>query len=187
MDVQSERHYLCFMNWCRISLLLFFILLWNGCSSGEKDYAPEKNFYFSVETPEGHPEAEKIRAYLETNIPKQKYTITNQSGMRWPFYQSFDLDEKVHSDSLMPPHWYLHRMLLKSENSELQFGDFYVRMDIFPQPDTSLNFNVSVFIMQEHDLKMTGTSGIHFIDTALHKAEGQRQFLQESIIRYSFK
>ncbi len=158
-----------------------------ACSYTGKDVAPEKNYYFTVQTPVDDTGAEKIRTYLEANIPKQKYTITNQSGGQWPFYQGFDLNEKIHPDSLMPPHWFVHRMLLKDDGGKIDTGEYFVEIEILPEPDTLLNFNVSVFLMKENGLELTATSGVHYIDTTLYQKKDWLQFLQQSVVRYSFK
>jgi hypothetical protein len=172
------------------SYLIWTILLATvlaSCIFKKKDMAPDKNYYFSIEIPPNNGKAEMIRDFLSTSIPTKKYTITNSSGMHWPYYQSFDLEEEVNPDSLMPPHWFVHRMVLNKQSDTIPIGDNFVRIEICPRTDTLLNYNVSVFAMKNHGLEMTATSGIHFLDTCRHTTNDMLQLLQQSMLRYSFK
>lgn len=164
--------------------LTFFCITITGCDKSVD--APEVNYYFKFETKQNKPVVRKIISFLETELPKQKYAITNQSGRKWPYYQAFDIQEKVHLDSLMPPHRFLHRMVPLSSSVKTKNDDYVVLFSILPQPDTIFNYQVEIFYQESNLLQKSGDSGIHFMDT-LNTNQPWIIELKKSIIRYSFK
>src|SRR5262245_4978211 len=103
-----------------IALLIF------ACS--EKKYAPEKNFYFEVITQQDDESTLKIMDFINEEIPKKKYTITNTSGMVWPFYRELGLNEEIPGDSLMPPHWFVHKMIPLRKDHKMDRDEFIVKI-----------------------------------------------------------
>lgn len=130
----------------------------------------------------------ELATYLEANIPKHKYTITYSSGQAWPYYAALDIDETIAADSLMPPHWYLHKMIMKDSSLILKSEDHLVQIKLMPQPDTIPNYQVDIFEMDSSKLMLTGTTGIHFVDsTEFPTRQSLFDYYLKSIIRYSFK
>lgn len=129
-----------------------------------------------------------VTDFLKSEIPKKKYTVTNQSGISWPYYAAIELDETISIDSLMPPHWFLHKMIVRENNFTLKKEDHLVRIQLMPQLDTVLNYQVDIYEMDSTALTLSATTGIHFVDSAAFL--DQRSLLDhylKSIIRYSFK
>ncbi|MEK6781064.1 MAG: hypothetical protein AABY93_05135 [Bacteroidota bacterium] len=168
-------------------ILIFFAAVLFSCSDSSK-LAPERNFYFEIKTYQNNAFNNELAAFLKKRIPQQKYTITNRSGLVWPYYEALELNEKISIDSLMPPHWYLHKMIFKDSNSVLKADDHLVRIDVMPQPDTLPNYRVEIYEMDSIRLKFTATSGIHFIDsTEFSSKQSLADYYLKSIVRYSFK
>src|SRR5579885_1089351 len=101
--------------------------------SPKRNLAPDRNFYFEVITHDDGEFSTGLSTYLNSRIPKKKYTITNHSGLTWPFYKELDLDEHIVKDSLMPPHWYLHKMIPFSKGQQLKRDEFLVKIDLLPK------------------------------------------------------
>ncbi len=177
---------------CRIVssrlLFLFVIIFVIACRAKPEHPAPDRNFYFEVKSNSSSVEVDQYRKYLLKNIPKHKYSITNASGQAWPFYQSFDLDEAVAQDSLMPPHWFIHKMIPFNDQVEIKEDEFLVTIEIFVLPDTVPNYGVSVFRKQGNELTLSGSSGTHFIEPSEYQSEAElpELFLKHTV-RYSFK
>jgi len=156
--------------------------------SQEACHAPEVIYYLTVESQDHSQSAQRIKTYLQTEIPQKKYAITNQSGISWPYFQSFDLKEPVCPDSLMPPHTFVHRVkpIITQNQEEIKAGDYRVLITLMPTPDTLLNYNVTIHLKQPEGIEKSGESGIHFLDT-INTLQPWLPYLKESIIRYSFK
>lgn len=168
--------------------LLFLMIFIIGCRAKPEHIAPDRNFYFEVKSNSSSPAANQCRQYLLKNIPLYKYSITNSSGQTWPFYETFDLDEEVPQDSLMPPHWFIHKMIPFDDRVEMKEDEFLVRIEIFVLPDTVPNYGVSVYRKEGNDLTLSGSSGTHFIEPSEYKSEAEfpELFLKHTV-RYSFK
>ena len=148
---------------------------------------PERNFYVEIKTNQDDEFNNRLVAFLKDKIPQKKYAITNRSGLAWPFYASLNTDASIALDSLMPPHWYIHKMILKEPNSVLQVEDHLVKIELMVQPDTLLNYRVEVYEMDSTQLSLTATSGIHFIDSTKFSSVSLSDHYLKSILRYSFK
>jgi hypothetical protein len=169
-----------------VRILLITIVLC-GCNP-RGDYAPDRNFYFEVIPHRFDEQSKKLADYLEKQIPRKKYTITNQSGLEWPFYKELNLDEQILRDSLMPPHWFMHRMIPFTKGQVINTDEFLVRIEVQPMVDTIPNYSVEIFRRDSTGLSLSGQSGIHFIDTTEFATNDQLfQIYLQSIIRYSFK
>lgn len=167
--------------------MILLVALTTACQSSEK-YAPDRNFYFEIVTYHNDEASIKLAEYLREQIPSRKYTITNQSGLVWPFYRALNLDEKISKDSLMPPHWYVHRMIPLKKGEQIDDDGFLVRIHVIPQPDTLPNYYVDIFRRDSTGLSLSGQSGIHYIDSTEFSSESSLyQTYLKSIIRYSFK
>jgi hypothetical protein len=158
-----------------------------ACQTNSK-HAPDRNFYFEIITHDNSELSTELAEFLKEQIPKKKYTITNHSGLSAPFYKELDLDEKISSDSLMPPHWYLHKMTPFENNIEIRRDEFLVKIDLLPQADTLPNYSVKIFRMDSTGLTLSAETGIHYIDSTefTSKASLLDTYLR-SVIRYSFK
>ena len=148
---------------------------------------PERNYFVEIKTNQNNEFNNKLVTFLKDKIPQKKYAITNSSGVTWPFYASFNADETIAVDSLMPPHWFIHKMILKEANSVLQADDHLVKIELMVQPDTVLNYQVEVYEMDSTLLSLTGTSGVHFIDSTKFSSASLFDHYLKSILRYSFK
>jgi hypothetical protein len=158
-----------------------------SCSENGKR-TPERNFYFEIKTYQQNDFSTSLASYLMSNIPQKKYVITNRSGLEWPYYAGLELDETILLDSLMPPHWNVHKMILKDFNSVLKTDDHLVRIDLMPQLDTIPNYRVEIYEMDSTGLTFSASSGIHFIDsTEFSPNLSLSDYCLKSIIRYSFK
>ena len=167
------------------SLTILFFL---AACSPNKQYAPDRNFYVEVITHQTDDASLKLAAYIKEQTPQKKYTITNQSGLTWPFYKELKLDERISKDSLMPPHWFVHRMIPFKKDRLIKRDEFLVRIEVQPQPDTIPNYSVEIFRRDSTGLSLSGQSGIHYIDST--EFASPRQLLEiylKSVIRYSFK
>ena len=169
----------------RLAVILFF--LGGACTSNDK-YAPNRNFYFEVITHRTDAVSTKLADYVSNQIPLKNYTITNRSGMKWPFYKELNPFERILKDSLMPPHWFVHRMLPYKKDALIKLDEYLVRIDILPQPDTLPNYNVRIFKKDSTGLTLSGQSGIHYIDSSEFSSPSSLlEVYLKSIIRYSFK
>ena len=168
----------------RSFLMAFALIGLAECSAPEKNSAPEKDYYFSVSGNPNNLQTERARRYLETTIPKQKYTITNQSGLKWPYYRAFALWEPVIQDSLMPPHWFVHRMLPLKKN-EIKLNEHLIKIEL--NTDSAFYYQVTVFTQQENGLRLTANTGRHFIDSAHLQKSDWPNYLLQSVLRDSFK
>jgi hypothetical protein len=167
-------------------LVIGMVILYN-CSP-KKKLAPDRNFYFEIIRHGESESSHELAAYLKEQIPTKKYTITNLSGLIWPFYKEIDLDESISQDSLMPPHWYLHKMTPFETINQIKRDEFLVRIDLLPQPDTLPNYSVKILKMDSTGLTLSAESGIHYIDsTEFTSKDSLFDFYLRSIIRYSFK
>ncbi len=173
----------------KLALFIFTIIALISCKTNNENIAPDKNFYYSIEFPTENPEAQLHAAYIAERIPQFKYAITNSSGYHWPFYQSFDRDENVAIDSLMPPHWFTHKMIpAGKQKSEIDEGDYYVMISLYPEPDTLPNYNVIVYKMEVDSLHLSATTGVHYIQPQEYTSNASlSQLLLETVLRYSFK
>ena len=99
-----------------------------SCSSAPSRNAPDRNFYFEIVKHRNDNYSAQLSDDLKRHISKHKYTITNQSGTRWPFYKELNPDEDLPKDSLMPPHWFLHRMVVMKPDQRLEIDDYFVRI-----------------------------------------------------------
>ena len=154
----------------RLLILVAFMI---ACRAKPEHPAPDRNFYFEVKSNSSSVKADQYRKYLLENIPKYKYSITNASGQTWPFYQAFDLDEAVAQDSLMPPHWFIHKMIPFNDRVEIKEDEFMVRIEIFVFPDTIPNYGVTIFRKQGNELTLSGSSGTHFIESSEYQSEAE--------------
>jgi len=158
-----------------------------GCS-GKPQRTPERNFYFDVKVHQNDKFTIGLSAYLNDQIPRKKYTITNRSGLEWPYYAALEPDETIAQDSLMPPHWFLHKMILRDAHTVLHKDDYLVDIHLMPHSDTIPNYLVEISFMDSTGLKVSANSGIHFVDAAeLLPGETIYDHLLKSIVRYSFK
>lgn len=175
------------MNRKETYLLLFIVLAMLSCSKSGPG-TEERNYYFEISTRQSDKLNMTIADFLTHEIPKKRYTITYQSGLSWPYYAAIELDETISIDSLMPPHWFLHKMIPRENNSTLKKEDHLVRIQLMQQLDTALNYQVDIYVMDSTALTLSATTGIHFVDSAEFTS---RQLLFDyylkSIIRDSFK
>ena len=162
-------------------------IILTACSA-KREYAPDRNFYVEVITHQTDDASLNLATYTKEQIPQKKYTITNHSGMIWPFYKELELHERIPKDSLMPPHWFVHRMILLKMVEEIRPDEFLVRIDVMPHADTLPNYNVRIFRKDSTGLELSGQSGIHFLDSAEFASPNNLpEVYLKSIIRYSFK
>jgi hypothetical protein len=170
----------------RIGTILLIVI--NVACASDKKYAPDRNFYFEIVNHGKDATSVKLAAYIKKQIPQKKYTITNQSGLTWPFYRELELNERISQDSLMPPHWFLHRMILLKKDQEIRPDEFLVRIDVMPQADTLPNYNVRIFRRDSTGLKLSAQTGIHFLDSAEFTSPNNLlEVYLKSVIRYTFK
>jgi hypothetical protein len=172
-----------------IPFLLFCLTLLSFCTNPvSESRTPEKDFYYEIHANSEDPFTQELSLYLTEQIPKKKYTFTNRSSQFWPYYEAIPLDSTLPADSLMPPHWYLHVMIPKEKDSDLKMGDHLVKIDLVANADTPGSYEVKVFEQDSTGLTLTGTSGVHFVDTASFKGKEETfEHYLKSIIRYSFK
>jgi hypothetical protein len=168
-----------------LSLLIFLVIIYTGgCTT--KDKAPERSFYYEILNHDHS--SNQLADYLKTHIANNKYTITNGSGMQWPFYRELKPNEDIPKDSLMAPHWFLHRMIPKKINQQLKIDEYLVRIDLSPQPDTIPNYSVEIFRMDSSGLVLSASSGVHYLDSIEFSTQATvNKLYLKSIIRYSFK
>lgn|GEM_PF-2008122 len=166
--------------------LLIVLFLHFCCACTSNHSTPERNFYFEIQS---HDDASKqLAEYITQRISRHKYTITNQSGLEWPFYKELQEDEDIPKDSLMPPHWFLHKMIPKKTNQQLKIDEYFVRIDLSPRLDTLPNYSVEIFRMDSTGLVLSGRTGVHYIDSSeFTTRETLNELYLKSIIRYSFK
>ena len=171
-------------------IFFFILIVLTSCQEQDKTLAPEINFYYDIQVHSSGEEAKFNALFLKTNIPRYKYAITNGSGSTWPFYQSIELNESVKKDSLMPPHWFVHKMIAQAEiNNKIPGpGEYLVQIDLYPIPDTITNYKVTIFKMDDNILQLSATSGIHYIQPEEYTSKDElSRILLESVLRYSFK
>lgn len=169
-------------------IYVFSIFIAVGCASKPEEYASERNFYFTVETESTSNSVLAVKRYLENVIPKHKYSITNSSGSNWPYYQAFELDERVPSNTIVPPHTFVHRMVPFKEELKIEEDEFLVQVVIFEKPDTIPNYSVTIFRRKENEFKLSASSGLHFIQPSEYETQNQlAEAILKNCLRYSFK
>jgi len=170
------------------TLLMLAILACMNCNRSKIEIAPETTFYFEVTCGSSTPACQGLKKYLEENIPLYKYTITNESGYVWPFYQAFEKDTPVPATSLMPPHWQIHNMELKREGQRLKEGEVLVQIDLYSASDTIPDFNVTISKITDGKFSQSATTGVHDLYTFHQESTlSTRDIILKSVIRYSFK
>jgi len=171
---------------CCIKTLLIVLFLNFCCACTSNHSTPERNFYYEIQSHDSA--SNQLSEYLTKHISTHKYTITNQSGLEWPFYKELQEDEDIPRDSLMPPHWFLHKMIPKKSNQLLKINEYIVRIDLSPKPDTLPNYSVEIFRMDSTGLVLSARTGIHYFDSSeFTTREALNVLYLKSIIRYSFK
>jgi len=170
-----------------IGMMLVLGFTFFSCSKNS-DNTPERNYYVEIRLHQDDQFSNELSRYLATRIPQKKYTITNRSGLTWPYYVDLDLSEDIPKDSLMPPHWFIHKMILGDSTSLHSSDEHLVRIDLMTLSDTISNYMVRVYESDSLGLVLSASSGIHFIDTTEFSSRDHLydHFLK-SIIRYSFK
>ena len=169
----------------RASIVTVFILIACG---GSGNYAPDRNFYFEVVSSDSSGASGALGGFLREEIPKHKYTITRQSGLTWPFYRELGLNEKIARDSLMPPHWFVHRMVPYRNGESIRKDEYLVRIYVMPDPKATPNYSIDIFRMDSTGLTLSGRADIHYIDSSEFRLQGSVYDLYlKSVVRYSFK
>lgn len=175
------------MNRKETYLLLFIVLAILSCSKSGSGIG-ERNYYFEISTQPNDKLNMAVAAFLKREIPRKKYTITKQSGLSWPYYAAIELDETISIDSLMPPHWFFHKMISRENNSTLKKQDHLVKIQLMQQLDTVLNYQVDIYEMDSTALTLSATTGIHFVDsTEFPSRQLLFDYYLKAIIRDSFK
>ncbi|GHN00527.1 hypothetical protein WSM22_20160 [Cytophagales bacterium WSM2-2] len=170
------------------NLLIVAVVLLCAACAPDKRYAPYRNFYFKVVVRNNNEFLKKLGEDIELEISNHDYTITNNSGLRWPFYKELDKDENILSDSLMPPHWFVHRMIPYKEKQIIGPEEYLVSIELMSKSDTIPNYAVEIFRMDSTGLTLSGLSGVHYIDsTEFSSNEDLSKIFLRSVIRYSFK
>jgi hypothetical protein len=173
-------------NFIKTLLLIIAICLFSCAEKSQP--IPERNFYFEIKTHQNDAFTIDLAEFLKDKIPQKKYTITNHSGLTWPFYAALELNESISPDSLMPPHWFLHKMIFRDANAVLEKDDYLVEIHLMPKIDTTANYEVKISKMDSTGLTVSGGSGVHFVDTVeLSSRPVIYDHFMKSIIRYSFK
>lgn len=171
-----------------ITLLLLTALSSWYCSRSNVEIAPEITYYVEVTCGSETQACQELKQYLEDNIPRYKYTITNESGYVWPFYQAFEKDIPVPAASLMIPHWQIHHMELKKKGQRLKEGEVLLQIDLYSASDTIPDFNVTISKLTNGKLSRSATTGIHNLYTFHQDSTlSTRDIILKSVIRYSFK
>jgi hypothetical protein len=171
----------------RIRLTLFitaagFFSCWNKSS-----HTPERNFYFEIKVNRQDSLARNLERYLIEEIPQKKYTITHESANVWPYYAALDLHESINPDSLVPPHWFVHKMIFR-DSLLLNSDDRLVIIHVMPKMDTALNYRVQVFNVESGGLRSTADTGIHFVDSAAFRSpRALMDYYLKSVVLSSFK
>ena len=175
------------MRLLRIALLLTLTLL--GCSlkRNPTGFASDEIYYVQIRCVLPDEECLKIKKHLEEGIPKYKYTFTNKSAKTWPYYKAYELDAQVPIDSLMPPHWQLHRLILFAAKDSSNYADHLIHIDLFSTADGVPDYTVSTFNMTPTDSSLVATSGLHNVAPSDTGTLSMEEFILRSVIRYSFK
>jgi len=171
----------------RIAILVLLIGI-VGCGRGKpQNSAEDYTFYCQIQDDLGTDFSRKLKNHLESTFPLKKYAITNSSGMTWPFYREFELDEAVPKDSLMPPHTYVH-VIKKYNEQKIEAHDRMMQVILFPEKNYLPAYSMKLYRRDSSGWKLMAQTGIHAIDSASFNTDNEliNQF-EKSIIRYSFK
>ncbi len=172
----------------QIKIILFLFIFLSGCSPKPQNMAPDRNFYFTVESNSTSEVAVRNKLHLEEYIPEYKYAITNSSGNSWPYYQAMKLDDEIDLDSLMPPHSFIHKMIPLQKGQKIEENEFVVHIEMFPLSDTIPNYSVSIYRKEKNELILSAKTGIHFIQPNEFNSQSELSVLfLQNILRYSFK
>jgi len=176
-----------FMRLLTPFLFLLSTLSWH-CNRNHVEIAPEITYYVEITCGAQTPECLQLKQYLEDNIPRYKYTITNESGYVWPFYQAFEKDVPVPAASLMIPHWQIHHMELKKKGKQLKEGEVLLQIDLYSASDTLPDFNVTISKIKDSKLSLSAKTGIqNFYSFHQDSTLTTQDIILKSVIRYSFK
>ena len=167
------------------------LVILTGCggqpASDEPGLAGTTRLYFRVECLSNGPRCQEVKKYLEAEIPKFKYSFTEQSSRQWPYFQAFNLDARVPIDSLLPPHTRLHQLLpYGSMDSEEGIHEVVV-VELFSQSDSIADYQVNIFQLDQPSGELLGTSGLHTVEVTGNDSLPVREIIKRSVIRYSYK
>ncbi|MDH5608550.1 MAG: hypothetical protein OEY56_03645 [Cyclobacteriaceae bacterium] len=174
-----------FFYWGIIAALM---LVLNSCTKDTTVYAEDQNYYFLFIDLENTAGSQSDLMAITSMLPVKKYIITNESGLDWPFFASYDLDEKVPADSIMAPHLYIHRFIPWPGEENTAIGD--VKLTISYHYDAKQQ---PVLGIVKHEKDSTGwghqvDTGTHIVEDKYYSTEGEKQLrAYQTIVRYSFK
>jgi hypothetical protein len=147
--------------------------------------APEVIFYYQIEIINPDPAANIIRQELEQSFPLRKYAITNSSGNTKPFYQEFDLSYDLDTDSLMPPHTFVHKMQPFSGAIIPETDSRLLKIHLFPEKEPS--YSMEIYLWENSSWNFLAQTGIHPINSEESEYQELTEKFRESIIQFSFK
>ena len=131
------------------------------------------------------PDCLEAKRFLETEIPKHKYTFTPVSSRTWPYYKALPLDAEVPLDSLLPPHSQVHQLIPYKASVKPPYD--LVMVELYTASDTIPNYIVNIYHSSGGEPVLTGTSGPQVAEARHEMSLTLPETLLKSCIRYSFK
>jgi len=168
-------------------LILAILLGCGGQPSSKEGYASTKIFYFEVKCISSGPNCDEVKQFLESEIPRYKYTFSPGSSRTWPYYKAFALDADVPLDSLISPHTQLHQLVPYKDRPLFGGEEYLVVIDLFSVSDTKPDYNVNVFRLESSGPVLSGTSGLQDVENRPGQTLTVPELVLRSAIRYSFK
>lgn len=172
------------------AFLLFLVFL-TSCGGKadpqEAELAQTTRIFFQVECQHKGPRCEQVKRYLEKEIPRFKYSFTEESSKKWPYFQAFDLNAKVPIDSLMPPHTRLHQFIPYQQGSSSGGINELVVIKLFSQSEGPPDYQVDIYRLFPGSMESSGTSGLHTVNSDTADTQKVAEMIRQSVIRYSYK
>lgn len=170
--------------------LVMILILFTACQSdysSNQQYAETTTYYFDIVQNFSNQGETSLATEVSKLLENKKYAITNRSGKDWPFFQSYNLNEKVLRADLMVPHTVSHSLINIRQNQCIANNDVRLKIVLNKQGD-EFNFDMVIYEREKNDwLKKVDTGNHRISKNKFESKEDLIQVIYETIVRYSFK
>lgn len=170
------------------TLLILIVLAACSGNTTNENYAQVVKYYFEMVPSKTVANEVELISGIAQNLPNKIYAITNYSGYEWPFYQEYEMNERVMRTDLMTPHVVAHRMIeLNSGKDIFENGDVKMEIQLSKEGD-EYSFDLIMVKWREKKWEKYVTTRDHRIPKNKYDSNEELiQVLTRSITRFSFK
>jgi hypothetical protein len=170
---------------------LLILILFTACNlenEPKQEYAKSVNYYFEIMEEFSNDSNFNLTGEISKLLPNKQYAITNNSGLIWPFFQEFDLNDNVLKSDLMSPHTITHT-LLSIDGNEGNFEDGDAKLKIILKNDHGeYSFDMVIYKWNKNEWIKSVNTGNHKILKSKYNSTGDlAKVISKNIVRYSFK